>query len=71
MENSSMNRSAAAQTTSGGDAMEPQEITMGQVTYEIRRVFQGGRTVPELIVERLAQNFPASPPVDGGAAHGL
>ncbi len=51
--------------------MEPQEITMGQVTYEVRRVFQGSRTIPELIVERLAQNFPADPPVDGGAAHGL
>ncbi len=51
--------------------MEPQEITMGQVTYEVRRIFQGSQTIPELIVERLAQNFPADPPVDGGAAHGL
>jgi len=66
-----MNRFAAAQTTPGGDAMEPQEITMGQVTYEVRRIFQGSQTIPELIVERLAQNFPVSPPVDGGAAHGL
>ncbi len=51
--------------------METPEITMGQVTCEVRRIFQGSRTIPELIVERMAQNFPASPPVDGGAAHGL
>ncbi len=51
--------------------MEPQEITMGQVTYEVRRVFQGSQTIPELIAERLSQNFPASHPADGGAAHGL
>ncbi len=51
--------------------MEPQEVTMGQVTYEVQRVFQGGQTIPELIVERLAQNFPVNAPVDGGAAHGL
>ncbi len=51
--------------------MEPQEVTMGQVTYEVQRVFQGSQTIPELIVERLAQSFPASPPVDGGAAHAL
>jgi len=69
--NSSMNRPAVVQTTQGGDAMEPQEITLGQVTYEVRRVFQGGQTIPELIVERLTQNFPASPPVDRGDAHAL
>ncbi len=41
--------------------MEPQKITMGQVTYEVRRVFQGSRTVPELIVDRLVQHIPAGP----------
>ncbi len=71
MGNSGINHPVPAQTNPGGDAMEPQEITMGQVTYEVRRVFQGSRTIPELIVERLAQNFPASPSVDEGAAHGL
>ncbi len=39
--------------------MEPQEITMGQVTYEVQRVFQGSRTVPEVIVDRLTQLNPA------------
>ncbi len=71
VENRRMNREKLAQTTPGGDAMEPQKITMGQVTYEIQRVFQGSQTVPELIVERLAQNFPADLPVDGDSAHAL
>ncbi len=51
--------------------MEPQEITMGQVTYEVQRVFKGSQTVPEVIVERLAQNFPASLSVDEGGVHAL
>ncbi len=71
MNNSGMNQKDLVQTTSGGDAMELQKVTMGQVTYEVRRVFQGSQTIPELIVERLAQNFPANPPVVGGAVHGL
>lgn len=49
--------------------MEQQNITMGQVTYELRRVFQGTRPLSELMVERLAQNIPADPPVDGRPSH--
>lgn len=51
--------------------MEQQEITMGQVTYELQRVFQGARSLSELMAERLAQNIPDSPPVDGGDGHGV
>lgn len=51
--------------------MEQQEITMGQVTYELRRVFQGTRPLSELMAERLAQNIPAVRPVDGGDGHGV
>ncbi len=51
--------------------MEQQTITMGQVTYELRRVFQGPRSLSELISERLVQNIPASQPVDGGGGHGV
>ena len=39
--------------------MEQQTITMGQVTYELRRVFQGTRPLSELIAERLARHIPA------------
>lgn len=49
--------------------MEQQTITMGQVTYELRRVFQGTRSLSELMAERLVQNIPAVQSVDGGGAH--
>ena len=46
--------------------MNQQIITMGQVTYELQRVFQGTRPLSELMAERLVQNIPAARPVDGG-----
>lgn len=49
--------------------MEQQTITMGQVTYELRRVFQGTRSLPELMAERLAQNIPDTQSVDGDGGH--
>ena len=49
--------------------MEQQTITMGQVTYELRRVFQGTHPLSELMAERIAQNIPAIQPVDGGDSH--
>lgn len=49
--------------------MEQQTITMGQVTYELRRVFQGTRPLSELMAERLAQNIPIDQSVDGGDGH--
>ncbi len=39
--------------------MEQQTITMGQVTYELSRVFQGTRSLSELMAERLARHIPA------------
>ena len=51
--------------------MEQQTITMGQVTYELRRVFQGTRPISDLMAERLAQNIPAVHSVDGGERHGV
>ena len=71
MGNSGINRPVPAQTNPGGERMEQQEITMGQVTYELRRVFQGTRPLSELMAERLAQNIPAARPVDGGDGHGV
>lgn len=49
--------------------MEQQTITIGQVTYELRRVFQGTRPLSELMAERFAQNIPATQSVDEGDAH--
>ena len=51
--------------------MEPQIITMGQVTYELRRVFQGTRPLAELMAEQLTQNIPVNQPVDGGDGHAV
>ena len=51
--------------------MEQQTITMGQVTYELRRVFQGTRPLSKLIAERLTQNIPTTQHVDGDGGHGV
>ena len=51
--------------------MEQKTITMGQVTYELRRVFQGTRPLSELMAERIAQNIPVPQSVDGGDRHGV
>lgn len=49
--------------------MEQQTITMGQATYELRRVFQGTRSLSELMAERIVQNVPAPQSIDGGGNH--
>ena len=49
--------------------MEQQTVTIGQATYELRRAFQGARTLMELMAERLAQKIPDDRSVDGGGAH--
>ncbi len=71
MGNSGIKRPVPVQTSPGGDAMEQQTITMGQVTYELSRVFQGTRPLSELMAERIAQNIPAAQSVDGGGGHGV
>lgn len=71
MENRGINRPAPEQNNSGGDVMEQQTIIMGQVTYELRRVFQGTRPLSDLMAERLAQNIPSAQSVDGGGGHGV
>ena len=69
MGNSGINRPVPAQNNPGGDAMEQQTITMGQVTYELRRVFQGTRPLSELMAERIVQNIPTARSVDGDHGH--
>ena len=51
--------------------MEQQTITMGQVTYELRRVFQGTRPLSELMAERIDQNIPMAQSIDGDHGHGV
>ena len=69
MGNSGINRPISVQTSLGGDAVEQQTITMGQVTYELSRVFQGTRSLSELMAERIVQNIPAPQSIDGGGNH--
>ena len=51
--------------------MEPQTVTIGQVTYELQRTFQGTRPLVELMAERLAQKIPNEQSVDGGNSHAV
>ena len=51
--------------------MEPQTVTIGQVTYELRRAFQGNRSLVELMAERLAQKIPDERSVDGEDSHAV
>lgn len=66
-----MNPSPPGQTNSGGERMEHQEITLGQVTYDISRIYAGSRPAAELVLDWLTQNFPAAHPVDGDPGKGL
>ena len=60
-----------AHTDHGGDAMEPQTVKIGQVTYELRRTFQGTQTLMEVMADRLAQKIPDERSVDGGDGHAV
>ena len=46
--------------------MEQQEITLGQVTYQISRGYTGTRPASELVAERLAKRLAENPPFDEG-----
>ena len=51
--------------------MEPQTVTIGQVTYELQRTFQGTRPLVELMAERLTQKIPDGRGVDGEDSHAV
>ena len=51
--------------------MEPQTVMIGQVTYELRRVFQGTQPLVELMAEQLAQKIPDARSVDGEDSHAV
>lgn len=44
--------------------MKHQEIALGEVTYEVCRVYSGDRTAAELLLERLTQNPKTNPSFD-------
>ena len=46
--------------------MEQQEITLGQATYQVSRVYAGTRPASELVAERLAKQISENPPFDEG-----
>ena len=43
--------------------MEQQEITLGQVTYQVSRVYTGTRSASELVAERLVKRLSENPPL--------
>lgn len=46
--------------------MEQQEITLGQATYQVSRVYAGTRPASELVAERLVKRLEENPPFDEG-----
>ena len=66
MGNSGMNHKRPGQTMPGGECMEQQEITLGQVTYQVSRVYAGTRPASELVAERLVKRMAENPPFDEG-----
>lgn len=66
MGNNGMNPKATGQTNPGGECMDMdyQEITLGQVTYEIRRVYTGERSAADLVLDRLSQAASEKPSFD-------
>ena len=44
--------------------MEFQEIALGEVTYEVRRVYSGECPAAELLLDRLTQNNKPNPSFD-------
>ena len=66
MGNNGMNHKRPGQTMSGGECMEQQEITLGQVTYQVSRVYAGTRPASELVAERLVKHMAENPPFDEG-----
>lgn len=37
--------------------MKPQEITLGPVTYEVRRVYREGQTLAGLLAQQITQHM--------------
>lgn len=55
-----------AQNSRGGEAMRQTDITLGEATYQVSRVFAGQRPLSELVAERLARRAAEDPAFDEG-----
>ena len=51
--------------------MEHAEITLGEATYQISRVYAGSRPAAELVAERLARRLAEEPAFDEADARGV
>ncbi len=71
MGNNGMKNAPEGQTNPGGEYMEYQEITLGQVTYEISRVFAGDRPAADLVLDRLSQAVSEKPSFDVNTNHAV
>lgn len=65
MGNNSMNLKGQGQTNPGGEYMDYQEITIGQVTYEVSHFCSGDRTVDELLLGLISKPSTEKPSFDG------
>lgn len=66
MGNNGMNLKRLGQTTPGGECMERQEITLGNVAYQVNRAYTGSRPASELTAERLVKRLAENPPFGEG-----
>lgn len=66
-----MNTAPVGKTMTGGESMEIQEITLGTVTYEVRRVYAGERTAAELVLDRMTQDNQENPSFDEPRTQGV
>lgn len=71
MGNNGMNPKTPGQTNPGGECMNYQEITLGQVTYEISRVYTGERSAADLVSERLVKQLSENPSFDEQHTRGV
>lgn len=61
-----INLPSDAQNSRGGEAMRQTEITLGEATYQVSRVFAGQRPLSELVAECLARRATEDPAFDEG-----
>ena len=61
-----MKKTPAANNNAGGETMQETEFKIGEVTYEVTRVFSGEKSMGELIADRLVESYSENPTFDEG-----
>lgn len=69
MEHIGMEPTKQVQTTPGGEPVDEREIAIGPATYVVQRVFQGSKTIRDLIVARLEHEKLDDSSFDGQNSH--